>query len=86
MKLRTVVYLLSGARIESTWEVVTDGEYDQARDNVGSVLCNPSNGVFKCIEGDDPPSVEREAYIPVRNIDTITIETTSDDDPTTAIS
>lgn len=85
MKLRTVVHLLSGARIESTWEVVTNSEFDQARDNIGSVLCNQS-GVFKCIEDADPATVEHEVYIPVRNIDTITIETTGDNDPTTAIS
>lgn len=85
MNLRTVVHLLSGARIESTWQVVTDEEYDQARDNVGSVLCNLP-GVFKCVEDDNPPSVEHEVYIPVRNIDTITIETTGDDDTAAAIS
>jgi hypothetical protein len=84
MKLRTVVHLLSGARVDSVWRVVTDEEFDQIRDGTEAVLCNQL-GVLKCLADDDPPSVEYEIYIPVRNIDTITIETTSDDDPTTAI-
>ena len=85
MKLRTVVHLLSGARIESVWRVVTDAEFDETRDNTTSALINPVM-VFKCLENDDPASVEREVYIPVRNIDTITIETTSDDDSVAAAS
>jgi hypothetical protein len=83
MKLRTVVHLLSGARIESVWRVVTDEEFDDIREATAMALSTPSV-IFKCLEDDDPASTEHEVYIPVRNIDTITIETTSDD-PTTAI-
>jgi hypothetical protein len=85
MKLRTVVHLLSGSMIVSTWAVVTDKEFDGMRENTLMALSTPGM-VYKCLEDDDPASVEHEVYIPVRNIDTITIETTSDDDPTTDIS
>jgi hypothetical protein len=85
MNLRTVVHLLSGARIESTWQVVTDKEYGDIRESTAMALSTP-NMIFKCIEDDDPPSVEHEVYIPIRNIDTITIETTGDDDTAAAIS
>jgi phage gp45-like len=85
MKLRTVVHLLSGARVESVWRVVTDEEFDQIRDGTEAVLYNQP-GVFKCLEDNDPANVECEVYIPVRNIDTITIETTSADDSIAAIS
>jgi hypothetical protein len=85
MKLRTVVHLLSGARIESTWASVTDKEFDDIRESTTKALNTPTT-VFKCLKADYLTSVEYETYIPVRNIDTITIETTGDDDPTAAIS
>lgn len=85
MKLRTVVHLLSGSIITSTWAGGTDEEFDHVREMIGRSLLD---GTFVgiCPEA-DPPSVfssvikflAREVYIPVRNIDTITIETASDD-------
>jgi hypothetical protein len=82
MKLRTVVHLLSGSRIESVWRGVTDEEFDDIRESIAKVLSIPTM-VYKCLEDDDPTNVEHEVYIPVRNIDTVTIETMGEDDTTT---
>lgn len=84
MRLRTVVHLLSGSIITSTWAGYTDAEFGNARYAIGNSLTDLTL-VYVCLEAGDPPSIEREVYIPVRNIDIITIETTSDDN-TSAIS
>lgn len=76
MKLRTVTHLLSGSTVTSTWVGFTDSEFDSLRDLIKDVLMH-QDYVFACIEASDP--IECEVYIPVRNIDTLTIETTSDD-------
>ena len=78
MELRTVVWPLSGSVVRSTWHDYTDAEFDNIRFAIKRSLCDPTS-VYTFLEDDDPPSVEREIHIPVRNIDTITIETTSDD-------
>lgn len=78
MKLRTVTHLLSGSTVTSTWVGFTDSEFDSLRDLIKDALMH-QDYVFACIEASDPPSIECEVYIPVRNIDTLTIETTSDD-------
>jgi hypothetical protein len=63
------------------WSSYTDAEFDTARNALGRALVDPTF-VYVCLEAGDPPSIEREVYIPVWNIGTITIETTSDDNDT----
>jgi hypothetical protein len=74
-----VVELLSGSVVTSLWEGVTDTEFDQVRDNVGRFVSGDVP-VFKCLiqEG----ALEQEVYIPSRNVNTMMVEITSDEQPT----
>jgi hypothetical protein len=81
MKLRTVVRLLSGVTVSSTWASYTDKEFDEARYAVGHMLID-TKVVYTLVQEVNLPGTDRNVYIPVRNIDMITIETTSDDNDT----
>jgi hypothetical protein len=79
VRVRTVVQLLSGSMITSVWEVVTDSEFDTVRGNI-SRFVSGDVPVFKCLiqEG----GLEQEVYTPARNIDTMMLEMTGDEQST----
>jgi hypothetical protein len=67
--LRYVVLTLTGNTITSDWVTLTDSEFDEARDELDNMLTDPDHPYQVILEKD-----RGLAYVPVRNIEMITME------------